>query len=131
MRRPKAVRPDLQTFNGLYTKWYQAGRQLKYSGDVRFRSTFPPNHSHYHALSDPPPPNSPYHKFGGIIAQLESMDALISFTYAMWAKDMATSTCNEENWKTIDAFLEWCKTKWGPDKSNSANEAEKGFYGLM
>jgi hypothetical protein len=29
----------------------------------------------------------------------------------------------------MDAFLQWCKEKWKPEKAN--NEAETAFFGLM
>lgn len=129
VRRPKRGRPPLQYFDRLHDKYYQAGRLLKYSGDARFWSTYPPTHKEYRPLVDPPPVNSLYHKHGGIIARLELVDALVCFTYSIWTRDYCRKTCTKETWTTIAAFLTWCKSKWLAQ--DAINEAEKAFIGLM
>ncbi|XP_006461212.1 hypothetical protein AGABI2DRAFT_185498 [Agaricus bisporus var. bisporus H97] len=82
IRRPKRGRPPHKYYDDLHDKYYQAGRLLKYSGDARFWSTYPPSHKEYRPLAHPPPVNSLYHKHGG------------------------------ETWDTINAFMTWCKGKW-------------------
>jgi hypothetical protein len=102
---------------------------FKYSGDARFWSTYPSTHKEYHPLPDPPPPNSPYHRFGGLIARLELLDALVCFTYSIWSRDISRRACSKETWATIEAFLFWCKSKWTVD--DTVGEREKVFVGLM
>lgn len=102
---------------------------LKYSGDARFWSTYPPSHKEYRPLPDPPPPNSTYYKHGGLIARLELVDALVCFTYSLWNQDCARRHCSRQTWSTIDGFLVWCKAKWQSEECN--NDAEKAFLGLM
>jgi hypothetical protein len=102
---------------------------LKYSGDARFWSTYPPAHKEYRALADPPALNSSYYKHGGLIARLELLDALVCFTYSIWNRDHCRRTCNRETWYTIEAFLVWCKQKWQAEEG--INDAEKAFLGLM
>ncbi|KAJ3480237.1 hypothetical protein NLJ89_g12293 [Agrocybe chaxingu] len=102
---------------------------LKYSGDARFWSTYPPGHREYRALPDPPPPTSPYHKHGGVIARLELLDALVCFTYSIWNRDYSRRACVRDTWKTIEAFLVWCKQKWHVEEG--INDAEKAFLGLI
>ena len=102
---------------------------LKYSGDRRLLSTFPPNHATYIALPDPPPPQSPYHKHGNLIARLELIDALVDFVYAIWAKDYSRQKCSRGNWTSIEAFLVYCKRKWQVE--DGADEREKALSGLM
>lgn len=128
VRRPKRGMPSSRHFDSLHDHYHAAGRKLKYSGDARFWSTFPPTHKEYRPLADPPAPNSPYHKFGGQIAKLELVDALVCFTYALWSRDYRQRICNTENWKTFEAFLTWCKGKWQED---TTSETEKAFLGLM
>jgi len=117
-------------FDELHDKYHNAGRTLKYSGDTRFWSTYPPTHKEYRPLADPPPPNSLYHKYGGLIARIELLDALVCFAYALWTKDYSRKTCNKDTWTTIAAFLSWCKSKWLAQE-NAIDEAEKTFIGLM
>ncbi|KAF9447203.1 hypothetical protein P691DRAFT_782771 [Macrolepiota fuliginosa MF-IS2] len=129
VRRPKRGRPPTSYFDRLHDKYYHAGRLLKYSGDARFWSTYPPTHKEYRPLADPPPVNSLYHKHGGIIARLELVDALVCFTYSIWTRDYCRKTCTKETWTTIAAFLTWCKSKWLAQ--DAINEAEKAFIGLI
>ncbi|KAK7053412.1 hypothetical protein VNI00_004038 [Paramarasmius palmivorus] len=129
IRRPRKGPSAPRWFEQLHDKYHSAGRKLKYSGDARFWSTYPPTHKEYRALPDPPPPNSPYHKFGGLIARLELLDALVCFTYSLWCRDHSRRSCNPQTWSTIEAFLDWCKTKWASEEG--INDAEKAFCGLI
>ncbi|PPQ65671.1 hypothetical protein CVT26_000303 [Gymnopilus dilepis] len=129
IRRPKKGKPSVRHFDDLHTKYHQAGRVLKYSGDARLWSAYPPSHREYRPLHDPPPPNSPYHKHGGLIARLELLDALICFTYSIWSRDYGRGQCYVETWTTIEAFLGWCKQKWHVEEGTS--DAERAFLGLI
>ncbi|KAJ2925139.1 hypothetical protein H1R20_g11966, partial [Candolleomyces eurysporus] len=129
IRRPKRGKLGLRHFDNLHDIYHSQGRMLKYSGDARFWSTYPPTHREYRPLADPPPPNSPYHKHGGLIARLELVDALICFTYSIWNRDYGRRACNKETWATIEAFLIWCKQKWQAEEG--INDAEKAFIGLI
>ncbi|KAJ7091260.1 hypothetical protein C8R44DRAFT_891657 [Mycena epipterygia] len=129
VRRPKAGKVSYRQCETLHNKYHTAGRMLKYSGDARFWSTYPPSHKEYRALADPPPPNSSYYKHGGLIARLELVDALVCFTYSIWNRDYCRRACNRETWYTIEAFLVWCKQKWQAE--DGINDAEKAFLGLI
>ncbi|KAJ7178404.1 hypothetical protein C8R43DRAFT_457198 [Mycena crocata] len=129
VRRPKAGKISFRQCETLHTKYHNAGRMLKYSGDARFWSTYPPSHKEYRALADPPPPNSPYYKHGGLIARLELVDALVCFTYSIWNRDYCRRSCGRETWYTIEAFLVWCKQKWQAEEGTT--DAEKAFLGLI
>ena len=130
VRRPRrGTRLPLPFFDELYDKYHSYGRMLKYSGDVRLLSTFHPKNTAYRPLPDPPPVQSPYHKYGNLIARLELIDALVDFAYAMWAKDYSRSRCSRGNWASIEAFLVHCKRKWQTE--DSADEREKALLGLM
>ncbi|KAK7005626.1 hypothetical protein R3P38DRAFT_2794228 [Favolaschia claudopus] len=129
VRRPRSGKLDHRHFETLHTKYHSAGRMLKYSGDARFWSTYSPSHKEYRALPNPPPPNSPYYKHGGLIARLELLDALVCFTYSIWNKDYSHHFCNRETWSTIEGFLAWCKQKWHAD--DPAPDAEKALHGLI
>jgi hypothetical protein len=110
--------------------YHKYGRMLKYSGDARFWSTYPATHKEYRPLANPPPPNSPYHKHGGLIARLELVDALVCFTYSLWSKDFSRKSCFRETWATIEAFLGWCKNKWIAEL-DTIGDREKALLGLM
>ncbi|KAL0068863.1 hypothetical protein AAF712_004194 [Marasmius tenuissimus] len=129
IRRPKRGFPSSRWFEGLHDTYHAAGRKLKYSGDARFWSTYPSTHKEYRPLPDPPPPNSSYHKYGGLIARLELLDALVCFTYSLWCRDYVRRGCNPQTWVTIEAFLVWCKSKWRSEEV--INDAEKAFCGLI
>lgn len=129
IRRPRRERPDFIYFDELHRKYHEMGRSFKYSGDARFWSTFPASDKQYRPLLNPPPPNSPYHKYGGLIARLELVDALVCFTYSMWGKEYGRKACLPESWQTGDAFLSWCKTKWL--KEDTVGDREAAFEGLM
>lgn len=129
IRRPKRGKLGIRHYDALHDIYHNQGRMLKYSGDARFWSTYPPTHREYRPLADPPPPNSPYHKHGGLIARLELIDALVCFTYSIWNRDYGRRSCNKETWATIEAFLGWCKAKWTAEES--INDAERAFIGLM
>jgi hypothetical protein len=129
IRRPKKGKPPQRHFDALHDKYHQYGRVLKYSGDARFWSTYPPTHREYRPLLDPPHPSSPYHKHGGLIARLELLDALVCFTYSIWNRDYTRRSCNHDTWGTIEAFLGWCKQKWHVEEGTS--DAERAFLGLM
>ncbi|KAF9012442.1 hypothetical protein BDQ17DRAFT_1343898, partial [Cyathus striatus] len=102
---------------------------LKYSGDARFWSTYAPSHREFRPLANPPAPGSPYHKHGGLIARLELVDALVCFAYSIWNRDYCRRQCNRDTWRTIEAFLSWCKQKWHVE--DAINDAEKAFLGLI
>ncbi|KAJ7647205.1 hypothetical protein FB45DRAFT_733087 [Roridomyces roridus] len=129
VRRPKAGKVSIRHCEQLHNKYHIAGRMLKYSGDARFWSTYPPSHKEYRALADPPPPNSPYYKHGGLIARLELVDALVCFTYSIWNREYCRRSCNGQTWSTIEAFLVWCKQKWQAEEGTP--DAEKAFLGLI
>ncbi|KXN85320.1 hypothetical protein AN958_11420 [Leucoagaricus sp. SymC.cos] len=101
IRRPKCGRSSIQHFDHLHDKYHQAGRTLKYSGDARFWSTYPPTHKEYRPLADPPPVNSLYHKHG------------------------ETTVAGH----VPRIFLSWCKSKWLAQ--DAINEGEKAFIGLI
>ncbi|RDB25206.1 hypothetical protein Hypma_007782 [Hypsizygus marmoreus] len=130
VRRPKRGKTDYRHHDALHDKYHNAGRQLKYSGDARFWSTYPATHKEYRPLLDPPLPNSSYHIHGGLIARLELVDALVCFTFALWNKDYGRKNCNRYSWCTIEAFLGWCKGKWQAEEEGMI-EAEKAFIGLI
>jgi hypothetical protein len=116
-------------FNELHDRYHHYGRMLKYSGDARHWSTFSPQHKEYRPLPNPPPPNSPYHKHGALIARLELLDALICFTYSIWITDYSKDACITGSWQTAEAFLNWTRNKWTAE--NASSEREKAFLGLM
>jgi hypothetical protein len=126
--RKNLLRGD-PTFNELHDRYHNYGRMLKYSGDARHWSTFSPQHKEYRPLPNPPPPNSPYHKHGALIARLELLDALICFTYSIWTTDYSKDACITGSWQTAEAFLDWTKNKWTAE--NASSEREKAFLGLM
>ncbi|KAG6918706.1 hypothetical protein DXG01_012191 [Tephrocybe rancida] len=128
IRRPRRGRMDIKHHDAIHDKYHNAGRLLKYSGDSRFWSTFAVGKKEYKPLANPPPPNSMYHKYGGLIARLELVDALVCFTYAIWNRDYARKTCYRNSWSTIEAFLAWCKQKW---LSEEVIDAERSFIGLI
>jgi hypothetical protein len=129
IRRPRRERPAHSHFDELHRKYYEIGRAFKFSGDARFWSTYPANHKEYRPLPNPPPPNSPYHKYGGLIARLELVDALVCFTYSIWSKEYGRRACIPETWQTAQAFLSWCKAKW--DTQDTVGDREIAFLGLM
>lgn len=129
IRRPKRGKLSARHFEALHDVYHNQGRALKWSGDARFWSTFPPTHREYKPLADPPPPSSPYHKHGGLIARLELVDALICFTYSIWNKEYHRRVCNKDSWITMEAFLNWCKHKWVAEEG--INDTERAFLGLM
>ncbi|KAF5370808.1 hypothetical protein D9758_001965 [Tetrapyrgos nigripes] len=129
VRRPKHGTYPTSHHDSLYNKYHQEGRELKFSGDARFWSTFPRTAKDYRPLADPPPTDSPYHKNGIQIAKLELLDALIRFTFAMWNKEYSRGICYFESWDSSMAYIDWCKSKWVTDDSTS--EAEKAFRGLI
>lgn len=129
IRRPKRGKLSARHFEALHDVYHNQGRALKWSGDARFWSTFPPTHREYKPLADPPPPSSPYHKHGGLIARLELVDALICFTYSIWNKEYHRRVCNKDSWITMEAFLNWCKHKWVAEEG--INDTERAFLGLI
>lgn len=129
IRRPRRERPDHSHFDELHRKYYEIGRAFKFSGDARFWSTYPSNHKEYRPLLNPPPPNSQYHKYGGLIARLELVDALVCFTYSIWGKEYGRKACIPETWQTAEAFLGWCKGKW--QTADTVGDREIAFQGLM
>jgi len=126
-RRPKF---SIKVGDTMHDKYRNAGRMLKYSGDARFWSTFPPSHKEYRPLSKPPPVDSSYHRDAQLMARLELLDALICFTYALWCKDYARDAKNVETWKTAIPFLAWCKNKWTKEATID-NDDELALSGLM
>ena len=102
---------------------------LKYSGDRRLLSTFPKKNPLYQALLDPPPPQSPYHKHGHLLARLELIDALVDFVYAIWVKDYSRQKCSRSMWSSTEAYLVHCKRKWQVEEGS--DEREKALLALM
>ncbi|KAI0790667.1 hypothetical protein C8Q75DRAFT_716627 [Abortiporus biennis] len=100
---------------------------LKYSGDARTWSSCSTSSKDYRPLHNPPPLNSPYHRYGSLFARLELVDALVCFVYSMWSKEHSNDTCGRSNWQTQDAFIEWCKHKW----NQAVDEREKVFHGFI
>ncbi|KAF9501803.1 hypothetical protein BDN71DRAFT_1500823 [Pleurotus eryngii] len=129
IHRPRRGRPSPTYTDELHDKYHKYGRMLKYSGDARFWSTYPSTHKEYRPLPNPPPPNSPYHKHGGLVARLELLDALVCFTYSTWTKDHGRRTCDLNTWATMDPFLKWCKHKWSAE--DGYNDAERALQGLI
>ena len=129
VRRPRRGRPLHTVFDQLHDQYHRYGRLLKYSGDRRIWSTYPSTHKEYCPLADPPATNSPYHKFGPLIARLELIDALVCFAYSIWNRDYHRRTCSRDTWGTIEAFLAWCKHKWSGE--DTIGDREKAFIGLM
>lgn len=130
VRRPRRGRPAPASFDEMHDIYHKYGRMLKYSGDARFWSTYPATHKEYRPLANPPAPNSPYHKHGGLIARLELVDALVCFTYSLWSKDFSRKSCFRETWATIEAFLGWCKNKWIAEL-DTIGDREKALLGLI
>lgn len=134
IRRPRrGMKPNPKKVDShwdeLNEKWFSIGRRLKYSGDARHWSTYHSADKDFRPLPSPPPPDSPYHKNGNLIARLELIDALMAFTYAIWSKDYGRGSCHFEVWQSSMAFVGWCKTKWESKESN--NDEERAFQGLM
>ncbi|KAJ7072212.1 hypothetical protein C8F01DRAFT_1205826 [Mycena amicta] len=129
VKRPRLGKINTRQCDALHDKYHAAGRLLKYSGDARFWSTYPPSHKEYRPLPNPPSPNSPYYKYGGLIARLELLDALVCFTYSIWNREYCRRSCNRETWRTIEGFLVWCKQKWGAEEGTT--DPEKAFLGLI
>lgn len=82
----------------------------------------------YRPLANPPPTNSSYHKYGNTIARLETLEALIHFAYAFWAKDVERGKMNRATWRSMQPFYTLCKRKWAQD---AADDREKALIGLM
>ncbi|KIJ68011.1 hypothetical protein HYDPIDRAFT_25460 [Hydnomerulius pinastri MD-312] len=129
VRRPRRGKISATEFDAIHQKYHHHGRLLKFSGDARFWSTYPASHKEYRPLSHPAPPNSSYHKYGGLIARLELVDALVCFAYSLWIKDYSKKACFRETWVTIEAFLGWCKNKWTTE--DTFGDREKALLGLI
>lgn len=129
VRRPRRGRGDAVRAMETKEKYHAYGKILKYSGDARFWSTYPPNHRHYRPLANPPPVGSPYHKNGNLIARLELVDALVSFAYSIWSNEYFHNDCVSDTWGNISEFLAWCKAKWSSE--DTQGEQEKAFLGLV
>ncbi|KAF8637997.1 hypothetical protein AX16_010629 [Volvariella volvacea WC 439] len=130
IRRPRRAESlTLAHYDFLHDKYHNQGRNLKFSGDARFLAAHPPTHKEYRPLAHPIDPNSPYHKYGNLLARLELVDGLICFTYAKWSRDYSRKTCIHEAWSTFAGYIKWCKEKWEAEKST--NSAELAFVGLI
>ncbi|KDQ57750.1 hypothetical protein JAAARDRAFT_194032 [Jaapia argillacea MUCL 33604] len=127
-RRGKQPKND-PYYETLYDTYYPRARALKYSGDARFLSTHPPTHRDYRPLVFPPPTNSPYHKYGGVIARMELIDSLVCFAYALWAKEYGKGICQRDSWNSMQHFIQWAKSKW--KGADAGGEREKAFLGLI
>lgn len=128
IRRPRRGRPSIEHFDNIHKTYMALGKILKYSGEKRMASMHPPSHRDYVPLLNPPHPNSPYHKYGQLMARLEAIDGLVDFAYSMWAKEYPFRTCSTERWLTISSFLSWCRHQWN---MASLDEREKALLGLM
>lgn len=129
VRRPRRGRGDAIRAIDTKEKYHAYGKVLKYSGDARFWSTYPPNHRHHRPLANPPPVGSPYHKNGNLIARLELVDALVLFAYSIWSNEYFHNDCVSDTWGNISEFLAWCKAKWSSE--DTQGEQEKAFLGLV
>lgn len=129
VRRPRRGRGDAVRAIETKEKYHADGKILKYSGDARFWSTYPPNHRHHRPLANPPPVGSPYHKNGNLIARLELVDALVLFAYSIWSNEYFHNDCVADTWGNISEFLAWCKAKWSSE--DTQGEQEKAFLGLV
>lgn len=106
------------------------GKILKFSGEKRMASMHPPSHPEHVKLSAPPPPNSPYYRYGEKIARLEIVDGLLDFAYAMWAKDVSVGpsrTGSADRWNSMENYSSWCRQKW----TTGNDTREHAILGLM
>ena len=115
-------------FGQLYDKHYPTARALKYSGTARIFSTVRPNSDYYRPLTNPPPVNSSYHKYGNLIGRLELLEALLHFAYAFWAKDLYRGRIGRSEWGSMTPIVQMCKMHW---KKDAADDREKILMGLM
>jgi hypothetical protein len=130
IRRPRRGKPSSAELEGQHTKFIAQGRALKYSGESRYSSSYPPTHREHRPLADPPQQGTPYHRFAGEIARLELVDALLCFIYALWCTDLRRNdTAVRQSWVGSFEFLGWVKNRWS--QHDSVSEAEKAFVGLM
>ncbi|KAL6308225.1 hypothetical protein BKA93DRAFT_747191 [Sparassis latifolia] len=125
VRRPR--RGNRLPYDDIYVKYHSLGRTLKYSGETRLWSTYPPTYPDYQPLVTPIPVTSPYHKYGSLLARIELVDALINFVYAIWAKDYSRPGYIRA-WSTVDGYLNFTKDKWIKE---DCDEREKVFLGLI
>ncbi|KAL5528208.1 hypothetical protein ACEPAF_7344 [Sanghuangporus sanghuang] len=130
LRRPRHGIESLD-FRQMHKKHYAEARVFKYSGEARYLSTYPQSHSGYRPLREPPGKGTPYHTHGGLMALLESLEALISFVYAAWCQDHISTGGFNDSWETIPSYLNWCKSKWYQYVGSRDNVREKSFIGLI
>lgn len=106
VRRPRrGNRLPPRYYDDIHDKYHSFGRMLKYSGDTRLWSTYSPRDQGYRPLLNPPHPESPYHKYGNLLARLELVDALVCFAYSLWNKDYGRRVCHRPSWATIESFF--------------------------
>lgn len=128
VRRPRRGKQTREDYEQYYEKYHSRARILKYSGERRFQSTYPPHHKQYSPHPDPPAPGTPYHTHGGLMSRLELMEALLHFVFALWCRDYAVDGCQSKNWNSVTSFLAFCKQKW---KQENTGARESAFEGLM
>ncbi|KIY67169.1 hypothetical protein CYLTODRAFT_454718 [Cylindrobasidium torrendii FP15055 ss-10] len=121
--------PPTSQFSALHIAVHNSARRLKYSGDSRFLSSHAPSNREYRPLANPPPTNSAYYKHSAIIARIEQVDALIRFSYALWAKDYSRPNQYDDSWNTMKDYHAFCRSRWQSEGASS--DAEKAILGLI
>ncbi|KAL1741854.1 hypothetical protein HDZ31DRAFT_44505 [Schizophyllum fasciatum] len=130
LRRPKRAKPaDRKASDTIHKHYFDIARLLKWSAEKRYHSTFPVKSSKYCPLSNPPPPDSPYHIHSSTIARLELLDAVLHFVYAMWCRDNFAHVFDEASWDTLYPLLTMCQSRWAESMTESA--MDKAFLGLL
>jgi hypothetical protein len=127
IRRPRRGRLELKEWEERNARSVLMGKNLKYSGEYRYKSSFSPSHKEYKALPNPPAPGSNYHRYAGEIARLELVDSLMCLAYGLWCTEMRQGSCKPINWESAGALIAYVKNKW----SHHDSDAEKAFVGLM
>lgn len=129
VQRPRKGKPATVQFARNHDKYREQGRALKYSGDARHFSSYPPQHKEFRALPNPPPEGTPYHIYGGGISRLEHVNGFVCFIYAMLCRDEQMRTCQMEAWQSFREYTSFCKEKFA--SSNVTTDRERAFLGLM
>lgn len=130
VRRPrKNLSGDDPVWPQIRDRYHDAGRVLKYSGELRKYSSYSTTHKAYRPLHAPPPPGSPYHKHSTLIAKLELLDALVTFAYSLWAGDVIAGHPSPSRWDNIEAFMVYVKGAVFNDPNVS--ERERALYGIV
>lgn len=110
-------------------RYHNAGRVLKYSGELRTYSSYAPTHKAYRPLHAPPPPGSPYLKHSTLIAKLELLDALVTFSYSLFVGDVIGGHPSPSRWDNIEGFMSYVKGAVFNDPNVS--DRERALYGIV